>query len=64
MFVFDATFKHPLYSFMGDWMMFWQMLTGEIAFSVTWVVAVATVALEATPDLVDLAGACAGSFRA
>ena len=27
-----ATFKYPLYSFMGDWMMFWQMLTGKIAF--------------------------------
>jgi len=27
-----ATFKHPLYSFMGDWVMFWQMLTGRIAF--------------------------------
>jgi hypothetical protein len=27
-----ATFKHPLYSFMGDWLMFWQMLTGRIAF--------------------------------
>jgi hypothetical protein len=27
-----ATFKYPLYSFMGDWLMFWQMLTGKIAF--------------------------------
>ena len=27
-----ATFRHPLYSLMGDWLMFWQMLTGEIAF--------------------------------
>jgi hypothetical protein len=27
-----ATFRHPLYSFMGDWVMFWQMLTGRIAF--------------------------------
>lgn len=27
-----ATFKHPLYSLMGDWVMFWQMLTGRIAF--------------------------------
>ena len=27
-----ATFKYPLYSFMGDWVMFWQMLTGKIAF--------------------------------
>jgi len=27
-----ATFRHPLYSLMGDWMMFWQILTGKIAF--------------------------------
>ena len=27
-----ATFSHPLYSFMGDWVMFWQMLTGKIRF--------------------------------
>ena len=27
-----ATFRHPLYSFMGDWVMFWQILTGKIAF--------------------------------
>ena len=27
-----ATFRFPLYSFMGDWVMFWQMLTGRIAF--------------------------------
>jgi hypothetical protein len=27
-----ATFKHPLYSLMGDWKMFWQILTGKIAF--------------------------------
>ncbi|QJR14124.1 DUF962 domain-containing protein [Usitatibacter palustris] len=27
-----ATFKHPLYSFMGDWVMYWQLLTGKIAF--------------------------------
>ena len=27
-----ATFTYPLYSFMGDWMMFWQMLTGRISF--------------------------------
>ena len=26
-----ATFTYPLYSFMGDWMMFWQMLTGRIS---------------------------------
>jgi hypothetical protein len=27
-----ATFRYPLYSFMGDWVMFWQILTGRIAF--------------------------------
>jgi hypothetical protein len=27
-----ATFRYPLYSFMGDWKMFWQMLTGKIVF--------------------------------
>ncbi len=27
-----ATFRYPLYSFIGDWMMFWQILTGRIAF--------------------------------
>lgn len=27
-----ATFRYPLYSFMGDWVMFWQMLTGKIPF--------------------------------
>jgi hypothetical protein len=27
-----ATFKQPLYSFMGDWVMYWQMLTGQISF--------------------------------
>jgi hypothetical protein len=27
-----ATFKYPLYSFMGDWVMFWQILTGKISF--------------------------------
>jgi len=27
-----ATFKHPLYSLMGDWVMFWQMLRGQIRF--------------------------------
>ncbi len=35
-FVFEknrpATFRQPLYSFMGDWRMFWDMLTGRIAF--------------------------------
>jgi hypothetical protein len=27
-----ATFTYPLYSFMGDWRMFWEILTGRIAF--------------------------------
>ena len=27
-----ATFKHPLYSFAGDWVMFAQMLGGRIKF--------------------------------
>ncbi len=27
-----ATFKHPAYSLMGDWVMFWQLLTGKIPF--------------------------------
>jgi hypothetical protein len=27
-----ATFKHPFYSFMGDWVMYWQMLTGQATF--------------------------------
>ena len=35
-FVFEknrpATFKHPFYSFMGDWVMYWQMLTGQASF--------------------------------
>ncbi|HEV2570842.1 DUF962 domain-containing protein [Methylocella sp. CPCC 101449] len=25
-----ATFKHPIYSLMGDWVMFWQVLTGKV----------------------------------
>jgi hypothetical protein len=25
-----ATFKYPVYSFFGDWVMFWQMLTGKL----------------------------------
>jgi hypothetical protein len=25
-----ASFKQPLYSFMGDWVMWWQMLTGRL----------------------------------
>ena len=35
-FVFEknrpASFKQPLYSFAGDWKMFWQMLTGKMPF--------------------------------
>jgi len=27
-----ATFRHPLYSFAGDWVMYWQVLTGRIPF--------------------------------
>ena len=27
-----ATFTYPLYSFMGDWVMWWQILTGKIPF--------------------------------
>ena len=27
-----ATFKHPFYSFAGDWVMFKDILTGRIAF--------------------------------
>jgi hypothetical protein len=27
-----ATFQYPGYSLMGDWVMFWQLLTGKIAF--------------------------------
>jgi hypothetical protein len=27
-----ATFRHPLYSLLGDWVMFWQMLSGKIVF--------------------------------
>jgi hypothetical protein len=27
-----ASFRQPLYSFMGDWKMFWQILTGKIVF--------------------------------
>jgi hypothetical protein len=25
-----ATFRHPLYSLMGDWVMYWQILCGKI----------------------------------
>ncbi len=28
-----ASFRQPLYSFMGDWVMYWQLLSGEISFS-------------------------------
>lgn len=27
-----ATFKYPLWSFAGDWVMYWRMLTGKIPF--------------------------------
>lgn len=27
-----ATFRHPLYSFIGDWVMYWQLLTGQLSF--------------------------------
>lgn len=26
-----ATFKYPTFSFIGDWKMWWQMLTGKLA---------------------------------
>ena len=36
-FVFEknrpATFKHPFYSLAGDWVMFFQLLTGRIGFA-------------------------------
>ncbi|MFZ6730342.1 Mpo1-like protein [Undibacterium sp. Ji42W] len=36
-FVFEknrpASFKQPLFSLMGDWVMYWQLLTGKISFS-------------------------------
>lgn len=35
-FVFEknrpATFTYPLWSLIGDWLMFWEMLTGKIRF--------------------------------
>lgn len=27
-----ATFTYPFYSFLGDWVMYWQLLTGRIPF--------------------------------
>ncbi|MFT4046636.1 MAG: DUF962 domain-containing protein [Solimonas sp.] len=27
-----ATFRHPFYSFIGDWRMWWEMLSGKLAF--------------------------------
>lgn len=27
-----ATSRHPLYTFMGNWVMYWQMLTGQDSF--------------------------------
>ena len=27
-----ASFRQPLYSFMGDWLMFWQILIGKLPF--------------------------------
>ena len=27
-----ATFKYPIFSFMGDWRLWWNMLTGRIPF--------------------------------
>lgn len=27
-----ATFSQPLYSFLGDWVMYWQMLSGKVSF--------------------------------
>lgn len=27
-----ATFSHPFYSLMGDWVMWWQVLTGKLPF--------------------------------
>jgi hypothetical protein len=25
-----ATFRHPLYSLMGDWVMYWDVLRGKV----------------------------------
>lgn len=27
-----VSFRQPLYSFMADWVMYWQMLTGQVSF--------------------------------
>lgn len=27
-----ATFRYPLWSFAGDWVMYWQLITGKIRF--------------------------------
>ncbi|MFL9925647.1 DUF962 domain-containing protein [Herbaspirillum lusitanum] len=27
-----TSLRHPVYSFIGDWVMYWQMLTGQISF--------------------------------
>ena len=27
-----ATFRHPLYSLIGDWVMYWQLLSGRASF--------------------------------
>jgi hypothetical protein len=27
-----ASMRHPVYTFMGDWVMYWQMLTGQDSF--------------------------------
>ncbi|MFZ6744627.1 Mpo1-like protein [Undibacterium sp. JH2W] len=36
-FVFEknrpASFRQPLFSLMGDWVMYWQLLSGKISFS-------------------------------
>jgi hypothetical protein len=27
-----ATFKHPVFSFMGDWRLWWEIVTGKLSF--------------------------------